>query len=87
MDLTVLNIYDKPIALKRIIESLRTVGAVSAELPTGYYGMQYIIDVGRFSFKMFLTPIKIEFFPNMPSYYDSRKIGWLKIIKSIKRSK
>ncbi|MDI9561057.1 MAG: HD domain-containing protein [Pseudomonadota bacterium] len=87
VDLTVLNIYDKPIALKRIIESLRTVGAVSAELPTGYYGMQYIIDVGRFSFKMFLTPIKIEFFPNMPSYYDSRKIGWLKIIKSIKRSK
>lgn len=87
VDLTMLNIYDKPIALKRIIESLRTVGAVSAELPTGYYGMQYIIDVGRFSFKMFLTPINIEFFPNMPSYYDSKKIGWLKIIKSIKRSK
>jgi len=78
------GIQDKAVSVKKIVQSLRANGMID-NLPGDYYGLPYIIDAGRFSFRMFLTPIKIEVLPKLPSIYEIRKTGWLNIIRSIHR--
>ena len=74
---------NKPLALKRIIGTLRQQGMLSGELPFEYYGMLYQITTKKFFFKLFLTPLKIESFDIYPSVFEERKVGWLKIVASV----
>ena len=45
--------------------------------------MLHQITTKRFFFKLFLTPLRIEAFDILPSTFEDRKIGWLKIIVSV----
>ena len=77
---------NKTIALLKIIDSLRIEGVILDELPKHFYGMPYRINTLKFSFCLFLTPIKIEAFNIMPSLLEARKVGWVKIISAVKPS-
>jgi hypothetical protein len=74
---------NKPLALKRIAGTLRDQGMLSGNLSSDYYGMLYQITTKRFFFRLFLTPLRIEAFDVLPSVFEKRKIGWLKIIVSV----
>jgi hypothetical protein len=73
----------KTAAIKRLVHVLGDRGAV-ADLPPGYFGLPYVIDTGRFSFRMFLTPLRVEVLPSLPSAYELRKVGWLLIIRAVR---
>ena len=74
---------NKPLALKRIAGTLRDHGMLSGGLPSDYYGMLHQITTKRFFFTLFLAPLRIEAFGVLPSVFEKRKIGWLKIIVSV----
>jgi hypothetical protein len=74
---------NKPLALKRIVGTIRDHGMLSGNLPSDYYGMLHQIATKKFFFKLFLTPLKIEAFDVFPSTFEERKVGWLKMIVSV----
>ena len=74
---------NKPLALKRIVGTIRDHGMLSGNLPSDYYGMLHQITTKRFFFKLFLTPLRIEAFGVLPSTFEDRKIGWLRMIVSV----
>lgn len=83
VDPAFISSQNNPLALKRIVGTLRQHGMLSGELPSDYYGMLYQIATKKFFFKLFLTPLKIEAFDVFPSIFEDRKVGWLKIIVSV----
>jgi len=84
IDMTLLRTSDKEIAVRKIVESLRSAGAVSGELGMEYYGRLYEIQMtDRFKKKMFLVPLNIEAF-GMASEIEKIKEGIFHTIKGVR---
>lgn len=86
IDMTLLRVSEKEMALKKIVDSLKRANVVGNELGEDYYGMFYEIQMDKAKRKMFLTPLKIDAF-GMPSEIERVKEGYLQVIRSVIPSK
>jgi hypothetical protein len=90
MDMTLWRVLEKREALRRIVESFREAGFLSCEIPEGYIGRYYDVELsnGRVV-KLFLTAIDIYTFYNfgvLPSKLEKRKMGKLSLIRRVSLS-
>jgi len=77
---------DKRMVLLEIVKILKENNFISYNIPDGSYGKYYkiiLVKKDRPIYKRYLLPLKIEIF-DMPSEFEKKKKGFLKIIELIK---
>ncbi|MEW6375101.1 MAG: hypothetical protein AB1502_04830 [Thermodesulfobacteriota bacterium] len=66
----------------RIVQSLREARILSEYRGESFIGRIYKVETDIFSRRMFLIPLKIEFFGS-PGRIESRKEGYLQLIRKV----
>ena len=66
----------------RIVQSLREAGILSEYIGESFIGRTYKVQADIFESRMFLIPLKIEFFGS-PGRIERRKEGYLQLIRKV----
>jgi len=66
----------------RIVQSLREAKILSEYIGESFIGRTYKVQADTFKSRMFLIPLKIEFFES-PGRIERRKEGYLQLIRKV----
>ncbi len=82
VDMRLHIIVEREQALMRIIQSLREARILSECIGESFIGRIYKVQADIFESRMFLIPLKIEFFGS-PGRIEGRKEGYLQLIRKV----